>query len=297
MPLDIMLPYWGDPAILKKTVESVFAQTSDDWRLTVVDDAYPDLTVKEWFATIDDPRVRYVRKEQNEGITANYRTCLELATQDYMMFLGSDDMLLPNFVEVVTAAVAAHPGVDVVQPGVQVIDEHDRVVRTLVDEVKQCVTMPRGSGTRVVGGESLATSLLHADWMYWPSLVFRTETVRRTPFRDGFPLIQDLALVIDMILAGGRMLLLPAVCFSYRRHQASASSATLLDGRRFQGERDYFAFAAQQMREHGWRRAERAARLHVTSRLHALTLLPRAVRERGASPRPLLRHAFGSSSS
>ena len=42
MPLDIFVPFWGDPAMLRETVESVLAQSNDQWLLTVVDDAYPD---------------------------------------------------------------------------------------------------------------------------------------------------------------------------------------------------------------------------------------------------------------
>ncbi|NKY08634.1 glycosyltransferase family 2 protein, partial [Cellulomonas hominis] len=37
----------------------------------------------------------------------------------------------------------------------------------------------------------------------------------------------------------------------------------------------------------------RAARLAATSRLHALTLLPRAARTGGGAVRTMLRHAFG----
>ena len=37
--IDIMLPFWGEPRYLYETVEAVRGQTSDDWRLTVVDTA------------------------------------------------------------------------------------------------------------------------------------------------------------------------------------------------------------------------------------------------------------------
>jgi hypothetical protein len=47
----------------------------------------------------------------------------------------------------------------------------------------------------------------------------------------------------------------PTLFFHYRRHGASASSTTLLDGTRFQGERAYFALAAAQLAVLGWRRA------------------------------------------
>ena len=281
--------------MLRETVESVLAQSNADWLLTVVDDAYPDDSVAAYFASLDDARVTYVRNEVNKGITENYRTCVRLATQEFMVILGCDDVLLPNYVDVITDGFAAFPQVDIIQPGVRVIDESSQVIGTLVDTVKQRVTMPRAQTPRVVSGESLAASLLRADWLYWPSLAFRTSSLARVDFREGFPIIQDLALVIDLVGAGSMLLIEPTVCFSYRRHTASASSAKLADGSRFVGERVYFEFAAQQMKQLGWRRAERAARQHLTSRAHALTLLPRAlITGNRASAQVLAQHIFTS---
>jgi len=291
--LDILVPYWGDPALLRKTVDSVVAQRNPDWMLTVVDDAYPDRSVSEWFAGLDDPRIRYVRHDVNQGITANYRHCVSLATQDVMMLLGCDDVLLPGYVDVVLAAHHRFPEAAIIQPGVRVIDDDGRVVRTLADEVKRRVR-PRVDEATLFGGERLVTSLLHGDWLYWPSLTFRTDRIRSVDFRDGFPVIQDLALVIDLVCRGRLLLLEPTVCFHYRRHRSSASSAMLVDGRRFEDERAYFAIAARQCRKLGWTRAERAARTRLTSRAHAVTQLPGALLgRRYDAGRVLARHAFG----
>ena len=229
-PLDIFVPFWCDPALLRVTVASVLAQRNDDWLLTVVDDAYPDGSVADWFADLDDPRVTYIRKPVNEGITANYRTCVSLATQDVVVILGCDDVLLANYVDVVLEAHAAFPDAAVIQPGVRVIDEHGAVVEPIADRIKQRVVRPRTGVPRLLAGEELATSLLRGDWLYWPSLAFRREVLVATGFRDGMPLIQDLAIVMDIVAGGGSLLLEPRVCFHYRRHGASASSASLLDG-------------------------------------------------------------------
>ncbi len=293
MPLDIMLPYWGDETYAREAVQSVLSQTSPQWRLTVVDDAFPDPWMGPWLESLGDDRIRYVRKPVNEGITANFRTCLELATAEHVVFLGADDLLQPRFVEVVLDAVTRHRGIEIAQPGVQVVDGGGTVQAPLADVVKQRLTMPRGSGERVVAGERLAASLLAADWMYWPSLVFHVESLRRTPFSDRYAFIQDLAVVLDQVLLGARLLIVPDVCFSYRRHSGSASMESLLDDRRFAGEREFFAEYGAKMRAHGWRRAARAARLHWTSRLHALTLLPAGARRGAGSVQALLRHAFG----
>jgi glycosyltransferase involved in cell wall biosynthesis len=294
MPLDIFVPYWGDPALLKETVESVFAQTNGDWKLTVIDDCYPDPSVREYFAAIDDERVSYQRNESNKGITENYRTCVSQATQDLMVILGCDDVLLPNYVDVVLQAHRSHPEASVIQPGVQVIDETGQVVRSLVDSAKRKLVGPKASTTTVLAGESLAVSLLGGNWLYWPSLAFRTDAIRKVTFRDGLPIVQDLALVMDIVLQGGSLVFVPTLAFSYRRHSASASAATLTDGTRFAGDREYARIAADLCGAKGWKKASMAARIRWTSRLHAVTLMPGALLSRNPKAmKATLRHAFG----
>ncbi|MFC0675638.1 glycosyltransferase family 2 protein [Brachybacterium hainanense] len=294
MTLDLFIPYWGDPALLRSTVRSVLAQDDPGWRLTVVDDAYPDPAGGDWVRSLEDPRIRYVRKDVNGGITANYRTCVELATEPIMVMIGCDDQLLPNYVRTIRTAHERFPGAAIIQPGVEVIDEHGAVVSPLVDTVKQHLVRPRGGGFQLLSGETLAANLLAGDWLYWPALAFRTERIRAVDFRDGFAIIQDLALVMDMIFAGDQLLVVPEVCFRYRRHSGSASSVRLLDGSRFSGEREYFALAASQAGALGWARAVRAARARWTSRAHAATLVPGALAGRDwRALRMLARHALG----
>lgn len=291
MALDILVPYWGDPALMRQTVESVLAQRNPDWRLTVVDDAYPDRTISDWLTGMDDPRIVSVRNEHNLGITANYRSCLSLATQDLVVFMGCDDVLLPSYVDVVLAAQRAFPTASMIQPGVRVVDETGADAATLVDVVKQRVLRPRASRPVLLAGEALATSLLHGNWLYWPSLVLHRQDVLDIGFRDELPIIQDFALELDLVRRGAALVLDPTVCFLYRRHSSSASATTLVDGTRFADERTYYALAAEQMRDTGWQRAERAARARLTSRAHAFSLLPRAVAgRRWEAARALGRH-------
>lgn len=275
-PLDIFIPFWGDPALLHATVDSVRAQTDPHWRVTVVDDYYPDESVAAHFDAEPDSRIRYVRNERNLGITGNYDKCRRLATGELMMFLGCDDLLLPKFVATARAAHVRFPDAAIIQPGVRIIGRDGRSTDTLADRVKRTLR-PHTTEPTLFGGESLATSLLHGDWLYWPSLVFRTEVVREPAFRDDLPIVQDLALVIDLVVDGATLVLDPAVVFAYRRHTRSASASSLLTGRRLRDERRYYSIAARQMEELGWTRAHRAARLRWTSRLHGLSLLPAAL--------------------
>ncbi|OZB89447.1 MAG: glycosyl transferase [Microbacterium sp. 14-71-5] len=284
MPLDILMPYWGDPALAQLTVRSVLAQHNPDWLLTVVDDAYPDPTLREWLAGLGDARVRYVRQEHNRGITGSFRACIELATQDRVVIPGCDDVLLPNYVDVVLDAHRSDPSVEVIQPGVQVLDADGQVVRPLADVVKGLMR-PRGGV--VLAGEPLAAGLLRGDWLYWPSLAFRRQALVATPFQPGRRVIQDLALVIDLVAGGARLLVEPTVCFGYRRHESASAPGP----ERFAGEREYFRHAADQMAALQWRRARRAALGHWSSRLHAVSVLPRTVLSRPGDVPALLAHA------
>ncbi len=289
--LEIFVPFWGDPELLHATVQSVRSQEDPRWTLTVVDDCYPDPTVQEHFARERDPRVRYLRNETNLGIAANFQRCLDLASGEAMMFLGSDDLLEPGFVSRTHALLAEFPQADIFQPGVRVIDEDGQTVLPLGDRVKRWLT-PTAPGPVLHTGESLAASLLRGNWLYWPSLVFRTARVKQHAFRQDLPIILDLALVLDMVASGSALVLDPVVTFAYRRHATSLSGATLRDGTRFAQDRRYFADAAEQMGRVGWPRARRGAQLRWTSRLHALTLLPQAARLRDARVmRQVLRHA------
>ena len=67
MSLEFMVPFYGDPDLLKQTVASVRAQTDPEWTLTVVDDGYPDDSIPGYFAGLGDDRVRYERNEVNLG--------------------------------------------------------------------------------------------------------------------------------------------------------------------------------------------------------------------------------------
>ncbi|WP_243227007.1 glycosyltransferase [Microbacterium sp. CIAB417] len=294
MTLDIFIPYWGDPALLKQTVASVLAQRDPQWRLTVIDDCYPDASVAEWFAQITDERVRYLRNDTNLGITENYREAVRLADEPHMMLLGSDDLLHPEYVGLISQTIRAVPGADVVQPGVDVIDENGDIVTPLADRVKQRLLAPRrGEGVAVLRGEAMATSLIRGDWLYWPSLTFRTAALKRTDFREGLPIIQDLALLMDLAFAGATLAYNPTVAFSYRRHSASASQRTILDGTRFRDERAYYRQAHDLAAARGWTRTARAARLRTISRLHALTELPGVIRSPSpAGLRSTLSHVF-----
>ena len=104
--IDVMLPYYGDVELMRQAVRSVLAQRNGNWRLVVVDDCYPDLEAGRWLAQLDDPRVEYLRNVSQLGVNGNFRRCVELVRAPVFQILGGDDMLEPNYVDVVLGAFA-----------------------------------------------------------------------------------------------------------------------------------------------------------------------------------------------
>lgn len=289
--LDIVMPYYGDVALMQAAVRSVLAQDTDGWHLTVLDDCMPDDEPRRWATGLADPRLTYLRNERNLGANANYRRVLELAEASHVVVMGADDVMLPHYVATVRRTLEAFPEADVVQPGVAVIDGTGEPVTPLVDRVKT-LTRPDAGTAALHRGEAVAAGLLRGNWTYFPSLCWRRDTVRGIGFRPGLDVVQDLALLLDVLMAGGSLLVAPEVAFHYRRHRGSDSSLRAASGSRFAEERAFYRTVADELDALGWSRAARAARLHLTSRLHAASVVPQAVRHRDArAGLQLVRHA------
>ncbi|MGH3586602.1 MAG: glycosyltransferase family 2 protein [Pseudonocardia sp.] len=294
--VDVMLPHYGRLDLVQETVRSVLAQDDPRWRLTVVDDSGDrvDETLGEWCAGLGDDRVRYLRNPRNLGINRNFQRCVDLVEHDLAVIIGNDDLMLPGYVGTVRRAHAAHPETAIIQPGVEVVDEHGAPARTLVDLSKRWIYAPRVTGPTVLAGQELAVSLVRGNWLYFPAICWRAEPLRRTGFRDGRSVVQDLALVLDLVLDGESLLIEPVTCFRYRRHGASVSSTHAADGRRFAEERAFFLETADRLAARGWPRAARAARSHLSSRINALSRMPAAARHGGVGGiRTWATHAFG----
>ena len=288
MTIDIALPFYGDVDFMKQTVASVLDQSDPDWRMIVVDDGFPDESLPGWFASLNDSRVIYSRNERNLGANGNFQKCLGLLSAEFCLVMGADDLLESSFVAVVNDTIRKNPKVSMIHPGVSVIDESNNQISTRSDDVKSRIRSVHKSAT-LLSGEPLASSLMKGNWMYFPSITWKTKTIQDIGFRPGFKVCQDLGLAMDLIMQGGKMVLIEDEIFRYRRHTGSDSSVKAINGERFVDEKNFFNTMARDLKAIGWNRAARAAKLHSTSRLHAASLIPASI-ARGQNPWRLLRH-------
>jgi len=293
MTLDIMMPYYGSFDHFRSAVNSVINQSDPDWRLVIIDDVYPDPAPGAWARKITDTRVTYLRNEANLRPSRNYNKAIGLASSEFVVIMGCDDVLLAGYVARIHELIEQFPQATVIQPGVTVIDENGRSFLPLTDRVKNLYRLS-GRGARTASGERLAISLLNGNWTYFPSLAWRTSSLKPVGFRTDLDVVQDLAKLLELTWAGATLVVDDQKVFAYRRHSRSLSAETGVDGTKFVQENTLFSEAAADARSRGWRRAARSAQLHLSSRLNAATELPTALRSHESSRRRLLvHHIFG----
>ncbi len=87
--VSIVVPTYNRAERLGQTLRSVFNQTCQDFELIVVDDGSTDDTQK---VVNSFPRVQYISKQENHGVSRARNEGLALAKGRYICFLDSDDL-------------------------------------------------------------------------------------------------------------------------------------------------------------------------------------------------------------
>lgn len=108
------MPVFNHPDELKTMLDSILANTYQDWELIAVDDGSDEdtLSVLELYARQDE-RIRFVRRErQPKGAQTCRNMGLEQAKGEYIIFFDSDDYVLPDCLETRVRALDAEKEAD-----------------------------------------------------------------------------------------------------------------------------------------------------------------------------------------
>jgi glycosyltransferase involved in cell wall biosynthesis len=116
----IIIPTRDRAEALLKAIQSVLTQSFGSCEIVIVDDGSEDDTAS-LVRSIGDPRVRYVFQD-NRGAAAARNRGVELATGQIVVFLDSDDRVLPGWLGAMMEPFAVR-NADLVFCGAQVIWE------------------------------------------------------------------------------------------------------------------------------------------------------------------------------
>lgn len=110
-----------------KAIESVFAQTTADWELIVIDDGSSDgsRAIIEGYRA--NPKVRLVFQEQ-KGLNVTNNIAYRLARGAYLMRLDADDYIAPEALAALSGVLDREPKVGLVFPDYYHVDEAGEIV-------------------------------------------------------------------------------------------------------------------------------------------------------------------------
>ena len=211
MRFSVLTPVYAPaPDVLRATVESVLAQTFGDWELVLVDDCSPDPVTGALLAELAarDSRIVVETRTENGGIAAASQTALERAQGDFVALLDHDDLLTPNALATVAAALDAAPDAD------YLYSDEDKINNGVYfDPFRK----PRWSPERLRGQ------------MYTAHLsVIRTSLAREVGgFRPGFDGSQDHDLVLRVTERARQIVHVPEILYHWRVVPGSAAGDPL----------------------------------------------------------------------
>ena len=98
--LSIITPSYKSKRFISQTIESVIAQTYDNWEMLIVDDCSPDDSneiIEEYCKK--DNRIKLIKLEKNSGPAVARNRAIKEAKGRYIAFLDADDLWHPEKLE------------------------------------------------------------------------------------------------------------------------------------------------------------------------------------------------------
>jgi glycosyltransferase involved in cell wall biosynthesis len=111
--VSILIPFYNSERFLSETIESVLAQTYTHWELLLVDDGSVDRSteIARAYAAKSPDKIRYLEHagHRNRGLTCTRNLGARNSHGEYLAFLDSDDVWLPQKLSEQVRAMEAHP--------------------------------------------------------------------------------------------------------------------------------------------------------------------------------------------
>lgn len=194
--ISVVIPTYNRAGMVGAAIQSVLEQTYSDWELIVVDDGSQDNTA-EVVAGYADSRIRYIYQE-NRKLPGARNTGIQASQGDYVAFLDSDDLFLPDKLRLQATILATKVDVGLVASGWSEVDSHGQILRTLLPW-------------------QLRRELGFSHWLYGCPFIVPSVLMRRTwldtagLFDEEQHYVEDWDLWLRLAYAGCQMTWAPAV--------------------------------------------------------------------------------------
>jgi glycosyltransferase involved in cell wall biosynthesis len=200
--ISVVLTCYNLGRYLDEAVDSVLAQTCQDFEIVVVDDGSTDRDTVDLLSDYRRPRTRVVHIE-NRGLPGARNEGIRQTAGPYVCTLDADDRLEKTYFEKAAAVLDRDPSVAFVSHWLRTFGDEEREWRPESADFPALLDMNSINGAALVRREALMAVGLFDETM-----------------RDG---CEDWDLWISMVERGLQGVILPEVLFFYRRRPDSMS--------------------------------------------------------------------------
>ena len=263
MTFSICIPHYGNQAFLAEAIRSVINQTTSPAEMIIsLDSPVDDAFRRQFDASFT---MRWV-ENQTHGIPSNWNNAVANATSEYVVLLHSDDVLAPNYLDVITRLQKRKPESVAWFCSVNVIDENGAPTWTVGDLIKRLIT-PRRYTYDLQGDRGLS-KLLFGCFIYCPTVCFRRELFQQFNFDERWSMVPDLALYSSLLEAGHNITGTNEQAFYYRRHTEATTEKLTRTLDRFSEEWRFYCELSRRLDRRVWAKAVAQAKYKVMLRLN-----------------------------
>lgn len=217
--VSIGIPVFNGEKYLSLVIESILAQTYENFELIICDNASTDgtETICRDYAK-KDARIRYFRNPENLGAAANHNKTFKLSVGEFFKWCAHDDLLAPTYLEQCIAALDSDPNAVAAQPIVGCIDSNGALIAVCETERLQRAASPRASDRFAALGKDPRPC-------YEVFALIRRAELAKTELIAPYPW-SDITVIAELCLIG-RFCVVPQVLFFNRDHPDRFTHAAL----------------------------------------------------------------------
>jgi len=210
--VSIIIPTFDRPHFLKEAIEAALAQTHPNIEVLVFDNG----TLDETLAVVEeiarrDSRLIFRRHERNIGMSANFNALAAAARGEFLVAIGDDDRLLPDFVIRLVAEMT--PEVNVVFCNHYLIDAGGR----RLEDDSRAYNRQYGREMLPAGILALPEAAVWRQSVAMSASLLRTSDMQQLRFREDLN-TPDAEFFIRLASLGARFVFVPEYLMEYRVH-------------------------------------------------------------------------------
>jgi glycosyltransferase involved in cell wall biosynthesis len=184
----VIIPCYNQGAYLDEAVDSVLAQTFEDYEIIIVNDGSTDEATNALLNSYRKPKTQ-VMSTQNQGLSSARNAGIRAACGTYILPLDADDKIAPTFLEKAVQVLDEQPAIGIVcslvdffgaKSGRFIVADFTAGDMLLANHV--CASaMFRKADWEKVGGYNSNMKFGWEDWDFWLSLLEQGRAVHRIP--------------------------------------------------------------------------------------------------------------------